>query len=1042
MGVGTSMQRLAGCCIAALLLLPGQVFARSDSVRFIPASPLFNTALTVALLQDKDGYLWIMEPWRLYRYDGYRYEFYHSGKGDRSFGEELHFQRLGGGRRNLLCMNATINTLVFLDTGTLQFSTLNLRQRELPEDVRISCVMEDRRGRFWVGTLEGRLIVIQPPAMTITVLSHGSEPEPLLTGAIRTLVDDDSDNVWIGTDRGLLMLPGQGTGERVDLSLMHAVAGMPPGAVSKVTRGADGRIWLCSTEGTIGTISPNDRRFSYVTHLPSPQPGYDIRAFVTDHQANLWVSTPMHGLLRWSASGSGWSHHLSTSEPSGKEVPAIVNDAIVDRDGILWALNASSSLMKYDSRPRLFYAFTPGEGPQPRLSGRDVSTLCVDARGGLWVGRGSGGLDYLEKGSTAFRRFVHDPQDPTSLADNRIVCLRTMHNGTLWIGTFSGISVYDHGSHAFSSFAHDRDDVGSLGHNVVTVLYEDARGTIWVGHYLGLDKFDRATQTFSHVLRWPDETLGLVGSVAAIFEDSQGTLWVGTAGRGLLRISSSGMDTVWFHAGPDSGRGLPENSVKAIYEDSSKRLWFGLGSRGLVQFDRTTGHFDHFPILYSHTAHGIGPGSPPPPRELGVHGILEDSRGYLWLALQGGGIARLDASSGALRRYDETEGIVVVAGRRNAFCLSADGTIYFGGPGGVTWFHPEKIPDDDTVYNPPVVITEFRVNQRVRPISQDSTAPVLLAYSENSCSFEFAMLDYSNPQRYLYQYRLEGLDSAWSYAASDRKVTYVNIPPGTYRFRVRGANASGTWSERQASIPLIVAGPFWRSWWFLLVAILLLSAAAYGAHRMRLARMIALERLRIRIADDLHDDIGSEISALALRSDLVARRLPATSRARGQIHEVGRALREMGNQLRDIVWIMNPDQDKLGDLLFRMRAVTESILANSTFSLVHEELPPEETLDLEFKRHFLLMYKEILHNIAKHSSSTNVDIRVTGPAEALRLIVRDNGTGFQPDAASSGRGLRSLKMRANAIGGSITITSTPGSGTAVCFDGKITRSGD
>jgi signal transduction histidine kinase len=306
-------------------------------------------------------------------------------------------------------------------------------------------------------------------------------------------------------------------------------------------------------------------------------------------------------------------------------------------------------------------------------------------------------------------------------------------------------------------------------------------------------------------------------------------------------------------------------------------------------------------------------------------------------------------------------------------------------------------------------------------------------------TFDFVGLCYSDPEKTQYAYTLEGLSGDWMNCGTRRTATFTNLDPGFYVFRVKAGNADGVWHEEGASLKLVIDPPFWQTWWFRSLGLIVLGLALYGSYRYRVSRILAMERLRLRIANDLHDDIGSELSSIALESDLLARRFSTSDPAHERLRTVGRTIRTAADNLRDVVWIVSPDQDSIQDLVERMREVAGKMLSGISFSFSEKREGAPAPLEMEFKRHVLMMYKEILHNVVSHAQAANVVIDFTMKDNHMRLCVQDNGVGFDASQPHSGRGLRSLHARASAIGGKITIESVPASGTTVYIDADITR---
>ena len=340
---------------------------------------------------------------------------------------------------------------------------------------------------------------------------------------------------------------------------------------------------------------------------------------------------------------------------------------------------------------------------------------------------------------------------------------------------------------------------------------------------------------------------------------------------------------------------------------------------------------------------------------------------------------------------------------------------------------------------PPIAITDIHVPGISTTSSAGDASGISLDFGHNTFSVEFAALDYTDPSRNQFMSMLEGADRDWVAMGTTRRVQFANLGPGSYVLRIRGSNSDGVWNEAGLSLPILIEPPFWQRWWFRGIVVLLAGALAYGTYRYRLAKVLSVERLRFRIANDLHDDIGSDLSSLALESDLLARRLPQDDPARERFRSLGQAIRNAADNLRDVVWIVGPDQDSVPDLIERMREIAAKTLKGIDHEVRVTGAIASASLGMEFKRHVLMILKEALHNAVRHGAPSRVDVAFELNGTNIRLCVRDDGVGFDTSIHHTGRGLRSLRARTSAIGGTMTIESTPGQGTAVCLEADITR---
>jgi signal transduction histidine kinase len=277
----------------------------------------------------------------------------------------------------------------------------------------------------------------------------------------------------------------------------------------------------------------------------------------------------------------------------------------------------------------------------------------------------------------------------------------------------------------------------------------------------------------------------------------------------------------------------------------------------------------------------------------------------------------------------------------------------------------------------------------------------------------------------------------WLPPTNQNSVTYAGLGSGTYFFEVKAMNADGILSSVPASVMFTISPAVWQRWWFAgSIGFVLILLTAWLI-RARVQRLLQIERMRSRIATDLHDEIGSNLGGIALMSDMVRRQVAAGGPESKQLADISLAARRMSDALRDIVWIINPMHDRMDNIILRMKDVASTLLSGIPYSLQAPEKVLTEVSNLEFRRNILLMYKEILHNIMKHAQATHVDIVIREERGVFRLSIADNGIGFDQSVRQNGNGLYNLKIRTEQIRGNLEIISSPHHGTSIVISAKI-----
>jgi signal transduction histidine kinase len=500
----------------------------------------------------------------------------------------------------------------------------------------------------------------------------------------------------------------------------------------------------------------------------------------------------------------------------------------------------------------------------------------------------------------------------------------------------------------------------------------------------------------------------------AFAEDRSGQLWMGFYNGGLARFCNDRFTHL------SEADGVPAGQIKALHLDDSGRLWIASNRGGLGRID-DPGEARPRLVVYT-TAEGLSNNS--------VRCLTEDKWGRIY-ACTGHGVDRLDPTTGRIRHYTTADGLA--PGELNIARRDRQGALWFGTLLGLSRLAPEL---EKPVSPPPLVITGLQIRGAVRPLAElgeSSISGLVLRPDQNQLQIDFVGLGFAPGERLRYEYRLEGADRDWSRPTDQRSVTFASLRPGNYTFQVRALNVEGETSPRPASVVFTILSPFWQRWWFLSAAATALGLLIYALYRYRLAHLLAVERIRIRIATDLHDDIGSSLSQVAILSEVVRHHVgESNSEIEAPLSRIGVISRELVDSMSDIVWSINPAKDKLYFLTQRMREFASDMLMarNIQFEFKTSNLEYETRIGAEVRRQVFLIFKECVHNAIRHANCNRIEIDVFAGGERLIVRVRDNGAGFEPTTAVNGHGFASMRDRAKRLGAKIEVT-TGGAGTAV-----------
>jgi len=1044
--------------IAAALALSANTHAQTGTVKFdqISLEQGLSQSTVNAIVQDGQGFLWFGTQDGLNKYDGYTVTvFKHTGNDSLTVSDNGIWSlcRDTNGDIWIGTMRGGLSRYS-IERGTFTHYRHNPDDPTSISDDNVTAVFLDSRGILWAGTLTRGLNRYDPETGDFLHFENDArDSTSLADNTVWTIAEDAQGRIWIATWGGVCRYlppePGDSIGSRTSsgsfVRYRHRTSNPATPAGDNIRTlliDRRQRIWIGAWDRGLDCYDPAAGTFRHFQHSPdNPQSvsSNKILSLREDADGMLWVGTNDAGLNLLDPS-AGIARRF-THDPS---VLHTLNNNIIcslydDQAGTLWIGTGAGGVNRYDRLKNRFAHYRSHQNTPGDLSGNDVWALLEDHSGALWIGTYGNGLNRLDRSSGVFTHFDQNQGGGRGLSHNIVLALCESRDGTLWIGTEGGgLNRLDRRSGVFTHYRHDPRNDKTIAQDEVTVLLEDRNGMLWIGsNGSGLDRLDPATGRISHFPPNEKNPHALpAGSILSLFEDRAGMIWIGMYAGGLARFNPADSSLTRFPYDPTTGNGINNSTVLSLYEDSAGVLWVGTYGGGLNRYDRRDTSW-----RYVTEANGL-------PNNV-IYGILPDNRGNLWLPTNKG-LARYTPANGAVRVFDVSDGLQGNEFNQGAYYRGKQGEMFLGGINGFNVFHPDSIADNRII--PQVYLTSFKVFDRDIPLPRSLSVmrEIELSHDRNSLSFEFVALNYTSPSKNQYAYKLDGLDEEWIRSGTRRYVSYTNLDPGRYTLRVRGSNNDGIWNELGATLAITIVPPYWRTWWFRVLAIAAIAGILFLMYRYRVNKLLEIERIRTSIATDLHDDIGSTLTEIALYSDVGLRELkhkqgsrPLLEDERAKVSslftEIGTTSRTLIDAMNDIVWAIDPKNDSFEFLLLRMKMHATKMLEAKGINY-DIDIPSEIAslrLPLNFRRRFFLIYKEALNNIIRHAKAKRVVLTLRREGRMLVMTIADDGIGFDTRDGSQGNGLLNMQQRARSLGGELTLASAPGVGTTVTLRAAI-----
>lgn len=927
----------------------------------------------------------------------------------------------------------------------------------LREDYTDNLVV-DKKGVLWIGSAGG--ICYYDPAIDGFHYLDKSASEKIIYAY--AFAYDGRETLWFSSNLGLCRLN----------TTTHAITTTSlTGYTHPVAALIDHRSRVWTSTGFEGLLvyDPKTNRSQTFKFFDKEGASLYLPALFMDAHHQVWLAR-RKGLIRIDADAMTDSEGKLVFEETGDlnntSINAITSLPAYTGTDLLW-IGTENGLLCFDIVSKKITAqFLPVPTNPYSILGNGINGLHRDKDGQLWATT-TKGISMINPGSQNFKtRVVKELAGEASpyLCD---LAADRENSNIVWMGTNrQGIIKYDWARKETLQWIKDFEPGATTGSDA-RALADDGKGTIWIGSRNHLYRLVKSTGTITRLpplpteklftyrtvirkLLWAGDSLliasstGLVSytprtaSYRVLFSgkgngdmnafnllyallDADGTIWCSSV-NGVARIDPLTKEVAVF-TGPPTTNGIPYlNGVSHLVSDGD-RLLLSTGS-GIFEFNKKTHALNPLPLPAG------APGN-------AAMSMALDAAGNYWISTERG-LVFVNRQKNTFRLFTSYDGL------EENFSLMPlqwiGNQLVFKSPTSFTCIDPATVENNRRLPQP--VITDFRIleSPRLFDPAMVQTKAYTLGHRENFISFDFNAFEFNYPDKVQFAYRLSGFSEDWIHSDKKKSATYTNIPPGHYVFEMKAANSEGLWSE-PTRFMLYIRPAFWQTLAFKILVALLLLAALYAVYRYRINQLLKLQRVRNRISADLHDDIGSTISAVRISNAMAMRSVNDPGKAEPILAEMNEDLKKIGESLDDIVWNINTPNTNWKDLLARMRRYAAQTLENSNieYQLNFDEPQQELPLSLEGRRDLFLIYKETVNNAAKHSGASLVIISIKFTASQIILEISDNGRGFDTASESARNGLKNMKQRAANCRADFRISSGVQEGTQVYFSMKITQ---
>jgi ligand-binding sensor domain-containing protein/two-component sensor histidine kinase len=961
----------------------------------------------------------------------------------------------------------TGNGLARYDSKTFRFFNHNAADSNSIASNFTDQMVADKYNRLWI-VAEAGLDMFDPVTEKFKhcyIIDEGKKKKEFSPESL--YYDAENNRLWAGTWMGLYYADA-GSNQFVKATMV-----LPPGEVLSnifidIKPDGKGNLWLCNSDGFYH-YNITTRQIT-VYHVPEQDNNVpnDDGAFCLfpENDETIWIGTWSKGLVLYNIkTKTGKHNYYSDFNKEQNGVTYITHTGLPAEKDILWVSTPNTGLAAFNKKTGTFDFYYAAQENDKNGIKAITNRLLPTTTEGMWVASENGlhRYDYAKQlfGELDFTALnpVFKKAFPLSL-----LCIPRSSNGTdssYWFNIpYVGKYVYNSNTNKLGNappqllkylqaemyssvidadgiYRAGTDKYGLVGYDFirdkmalserkyffnewewVTDIFEDTRKQLWLATTVGFYFLDKkvmkpeSVEAVNNGLKQRSLSLNVQG----VCEDGQGRIWITTGEFDKQKNAIAVYDkktgkAVFFYEKQNGINGFPGGLQLANITSSGNKLFVATGS-GLLKISNENNN-PQYKLLT--TENGISGNR--------INQVISDRQSRVWCSTEFGISVYLPGEDFFIN-YSFHDVNIGAQQMPEMFLSPNTGRIYICQQGALNYIDPEKISIEAV---PRVQFISMQLfnkpffNQDKNPGSGDV---IKLRHNQNMISVEFTGMSFSNPDNNRYAWMLEGLEQEWN-ISKNNVASYTNLGPGTYRLLVKASNSSGVWTQTPSVITFIISPPFWKTWWFISLVVMVIATILYALYRSRIQQLLRMQKMRNTISRNLHDEIGSTLTSINILSNVSKQAMDKEpGQAKEMLQKIAEQSKTIQQNMSDIVWAIRSDNDKAENLLVRMREyAAETLEPMQIKTTISSGALPDKNVSPEIKKELLLIYKEAVNNIAKHAGSTLVEIRLLKNQNFLELEISDNGQ-WKGNGKTSGTGLGSMQQRAASLGGKTDIVQS------------------